>query len=83
MGYSPWSRKESDTTYARKIHQRQRQLKSGRKKDAALKMCVQSKHAELTHVQELPLEDPSLNLNIPRPCALFCLCNSVFLLPKF
>ena len=69
MGYSPWSCKESDTTYAHKSHQRQRQLKSGRKKDAALKVRVQNKHAELTHVHELPLEDPSLNLSIPRPCA--------------
>lgn len=48
-----------------------------------LKVHVQNKHVELTHIQKLPLEDPSLNLSIPRPRTWFCICNSIFLPPSF
>lgn len=46
---------------------------------AALKVHVQKLHVALTHIQNLPLEDPLLNSFIPRPCTWFCICNSVFL----
>lgn len=48
-----------------------------------LKVHVQNKHVELTHIRKLPLEDPSLNWSVPRPCTWFCICNSLFLPPNF
>lgn len=36
---------------------------------------MQNKYLELTHIQKLPLEDPSLNLHIPRPSMLFHACE--------
>lgn len=40
---------------------------------------VRNKHSELSHIQKLPLEDPSPIPFIPRPWTWFCICISVFL----
>lgn len=47
----------------------------GRGWEAVLKVHMQNKYLELTHIQKLPLEDPSLNSCIPRLPTLFHACE--------